>query len=371
MPQVDALLKARSAAIVGGQETEFLKTVDPANAKLVARQRQVFANLQKLGVRQVGFQRETEYVAEEKPESGQGAQAFRVRMLIQLTGIDAAARATPLGYTFAERGGQVVLVSDDDLAQEADRGTYREPWDLGPIEVVRRPGLLIVVPSQERANGVRLANEAAAALPAVRAATRRAQSGILVVALADKRSMSPEWQTGGHPAGAVATPNLAPSKADETILEVVGSRVVINPTERKTAGRLLLAHEFTHVVMAPLGNAAPTWMVEGLAEYVERRLAEQEGDDRPAKKRAELRRTVIPELTVLPIDGTFHGDYGDESYGVSWLIIEHLATTHGLPKVIALYTDQAKGPDTPAHRDQLLQKHLSQTEPQLLTALKK
>jgi hypothetical protein len=293
-------------------------------------------------------------------------------MMMQVAGIDTAPRATLVGYTFAERGGRLLLVDDDDVAAELDRGRYREPWDLGAIEVVRKPGVLVVVPSGEVRNGQRLAQESQAAVPAVRSTTRRAQAGILVIALADKRSMDPEWRTGGHAAGAVAVPNLAPTTADPTVFKAVGSRVVINPDERHAADRFMLAHEFTHAAMSTLGQGAPTWLVEGYAVYVEQHLAEQSGyEEDVADWRDELMSKAIPKLTVLPIDGVFHGDYDEESYGISWIIVEYLATKYGLARVNALYADLAWGSDDPAVREQTLRKHLKISEAALVAAVKK
>jgi hypothetical protein len=293
-------------------------------------------------------------------------------MLVRVAGVDPAPRPTPLGYTFAQRGGRWFLVDDDDLAAEHDRGSYKEPWDLGAIDVVRGPRVLVVVPAGERGNGRRLAREAAAALPAVRSATRRAQARILVIAMKDRRSMDPEWRTGGHPAAAVAVSNHAPRNTAATEFRVVGSRVVINPDKRREAGRFLLAHEFTHAAMEPLGHDAPTWLVEGFAEYVEWRFAARSGFRRGvAEVRRELLREAVPKLTVLPIDGVFHGDYDEESYGVSWLIVEYLVGRYGLAKVGALYADLARGPDDPEVREQRLRKHLKVSEPALLAAVKK
>lgn len=369
--QVDAVLKARASAVLAGRLPQFLEHVDPRNQKLRRQHQQVFTNLRKIGLQQLSYVRETNWVPEKQPQHGAGAQAFRIMMLVRIAGIDPASRATPLGYTFAERGGRLLLVDDDDLATELDRGRYREPWDLGAIEVARKPGVLVVVPSGEGGNGERLAQESRAALPVVQSATRRAQAGVLVVAMADKRSMDPEWRTGGHAAAAVAAPNMAPT-ADPNEFKVIGSRVVINPDERTDADRLLLAHEFTHAAMSPLGYGAPTWLVEGFAEYVELHLAERSGYRQGvAERRDELLREAIPALTVLPIDGVFHGDYDEETYGVSWIIVEHLVTKYGLTTVNALYAELARGADDPIVREQVLRKHLKVSEAALVAAVKK
>ncbi|TCC18030.1 peptidase MA family metallohydrolase [Kribbella speibonae] len=367
-----AILKTRATAVLTGRLSQYLQYVDPANKKLRERDQQVFANLRKLGLARLSYQVDANWAPEVQAQHGPSARAVRVLMLIQVAGIDAAPRATGLGYTFAERDGRWLLVDDDDLAAEADLKAYREPWDLGAIEVVRRPGVVVVAPVGERPNAERLAHESQAAIPIVRSTTRRVQAGILVIAMADNRSMDPEWRTGGHPAAAVAAHNFAPANPEASEFKVVGSRVVINPDQRTRAGRLLLAHEFTHAAMGLLGNSAPTWLVEGFAMYVENRLAAQNGYEQElAAERRTLLREKVSALVVLPIDGVFHGDYDEDSYGVSWIIVEYLVTKYGQAAVNSLYADLARGPDAPAVREQVLRKHLKLSETALVAALKK
>lgn len=369
---IDAVLKARGPAVVAGKLPQYLQHLDPANRKLRQRHQQVFANLRTLGLRQLSFQRDARWAPEPQSQHGPSAHAVRVLMLVQIAGIDPAPRATSLGYTFAQRDGRWLLVDDDDLAKESDLSGYSEPWDLGAIAVARKPGVLVVVPAAERRNGERLARESQAALPAVRTATQRGLAGILVIAMADRRSMHPEWQSGGHPAAAVATPNYSPVDPAATEFKVTGSRVVIHPEWRVKSGRTLLAHEFTHAAMATLGPSTPTWLVEGFATYVQEHLAERSGwEEDVADWREELLSESIPSLVVLPIDGVFHGEYDEDSYGISWIIVEYLVSKYGLATVNALYADLAKGPDNPDVREQVLRKHLKVTETALVAALKK
>jgi hypothetical protein len=369
---VVAVLKARASAVLTGRLPQYLQYVDPGNQQLRQRNQQVFANLRKLGLSKLSYQVDTNWAPEPQAQHGPSARALRVLMLLQVAGIDPAPRATSLGYTFAERDGRWLLVDDDDLAGETDLNAYREPWDLGAIEVARRPGVLVVVPAGERRNGERLASESQFAIPMVRSVTRRTQAGILVIAMSDSHSMSDEWRTGGHPAAAVAVPNFAPANPEASEFKVTGSRVVINPDERTGAGRLLLAHEFTHAAMEPLGDRAPIWLVEGLARYVENKLAANSGyRDEIAEERQELLEEKIPALVVLPIDGVFHGDYDEDSYGVSWVIVEYLVTKYGQAAVNSLYADLARGPDAPAVRKQVLRKHLKVGETALVAAVRK
>ncbi|MEV8374327.1 hypothetical protein AB0P21_16405 [Kribbella sp. NPDC056861] len=366
---IDVTLKARATALQAGQLPQYLATSDPKNAKLVQRDKQVFANLRQIGMKQVSYLRQVSFSPELRPKLGKNARAVRIKMLTQIAGIDPAPRLTQLGYTFVERDGRWLVVDDDD-AESGDRGEGREPWELGEIEVSRGRGVLVISSPGEGENGRRLVREAEAAVPLVRATAKRAQAGILVVAMAAPRSWS-GFETGGHPAGAVAQRNLTPTNAEATEFKVTASRIVINPTERKEADRALLAHEFAHAAMSPLGEGAPTWLVEGYAEYVQYKMLEQSNfSDFVDRERREFRRE-LKALVVLPIDGVFHGDYDENSYGVAWLIVEHLVKTYGQTTVNAFYTELAKGADDPVLRDKALVKYFKLTEPALVAALKK
>ncbi|GAA0952003.1 hypothetical protein GCM10009554_54370 [Kribbella koreensis] len=366
---IDAALKGRAAALQSGTLAQFLSYSDPKNAKLLQRDRQVFANLRLIGAKHVSYLRQLSFSPELRPKLGANARAVRIKMQTQLTGIDPAPRLTQVGFTLAERGGRWLVVDDDD-AEAGDRGPAREPWELGPIEVSRGRGVLVISSPGEEKNGRRLVQEAVAAVPAVQAVTKRAQAGILVVAMAAPRSWA-GLMTGGHPAGAVALRNVTLTNADGTEFKVTGSRIVINPTERKTADRFLLAHEFTHAAMAPLGDGAPTWLVEGSAEYVAYRLLDQSNYSNYVADERRAYRKAVKALAVLPIDGVFHGDYDENSYGVAWLIVDYLVKKYGQPKVNAFYAEVAKGTDDPVLRDQALLKYFKVTDAALVAALKK
>jgi hypothetical protein len=367
LTEIQNMLEARAGALVRGSLAQFLAFTDPANAKLVQRDKQLFANFRKLGVRLVDYQLSPDFTPERRPKLGPTARAFRLATFVQIGGIDPAARYSEVGYTFAKRGGHWLLVDDDDTAAANHDGTL-EPWELGPIEVARGRGVLVVTSPGEGWNGRRLVREAEAAMPSVQTATKRAQAGVLVVAMADRRSF-PQTSIGGEPAGAVAMRNYVATDANLVGFKTIGSRVVINPSERKTTDREVLAHEFTHAAVSPLGENAPTWLVEGYAEYVERHLAERRGQEWVAAARRKLRRTALKSLAAPPNNNVFYDR--EDNYGVSWLIVEYLVNKYGLPEFNALYADLATGLDDPAAHDQTLRKHLKLTGTTLVAAVKK
>ena len=364
---IDAVLRARAAAVTAGRRDEFLGWLDPGNAKLRTSQTTLFANLRTLGLRELSYRRQVPYVPE---PIGKGRYRMRVTMLVKMRGVDAVPRMTVRVYTFAVRADRWRIIAD----APDPRVTAIEPWDLGRrIEVVRRDGVAVIVDAGERAVGVRLAGQSAAALDAVRGIVGRGPTAILVIAVSDRRAMGRVVAAEGRLAVAVARQNLSVADPDNlTAWRITGSRIVVNGAERRRATKYLLSHEFTHAAMAPLGSHTPLWLVEGLAEYTLYTLNERAGnEDWVAEQRARIRRTSIADLTVLPIDGLFRGSYGEDSYATSWYITDYLIRRFGRESVLALFTDLAAATDDPRVREQLFRKHLGLGEDALVAALRK
>jgi hypothetical protein len=366
LTEIQNMLEARAGALVRGSLAQFLAFTDPANAKLVQRDKQLFANFRKLGVRQVDYQLSPNFTSAPRPKLGPTARAFRLATFVQIGGIDPAARYSEVGYTFAKRGGHWLLVDDHDPAAASQDGTL-EPWELGPIEVARGRGVLVVTSPGEGRNGRRLVREAEAAMPSVQAATKRAPAGVLVVAMADRRSF-PETSIEGEQAVAIAESNEVATDANLIGFKSIGGRVVINPSKRKTTDREVLAHEFTHAAMSPLGDGAPTWLVEGYAEYVEWHLAERRGQEWVADERRKVRRTALKSLAAPPNNEVFYDR--EANYGVAALIVEYLVNRYGLARFNALYADLAAGFDDPTAHDRTLRKDLKLTGRTLMAAVK-
>jgi hypothetical protein len=344
----DAILRDRARGILTGRRDLFLARVDPRDAAFRAEQVRFYENLRALRPSELSFLRHT-YWPEPKVQQRHGpeAHAFLVVMRIRIGGIDPAPRVTEVGYSVARRGGRYLLVDDDDIDADLGTGRHREPWDFGPIEVVRSRTVVVVVSRGEGRLGRRLARDAAAVLPTVRRLTGRPLPGVLVAAVNDPRVLGGDLQTGGDSVAAVAVPNLLPvTPRSRSRYRVVGSRIMIQPAFRNKAGRRLLAHEFTHAAWSTSTTRPPTWLVEGFAEYVEMAVARQAGyGARVERRRQKVLAESFPKLRSLPIDGLFHGEYGEDSYGISWVLVQYLADEYGLDRVRAYYADHPYGQD--------------------------
>src|SRR5258705_4189993 len=86
---------------------------------------------------------------------GPASGTFRVSMRYQLIGTRLPEAATDVGYTFTVRSGRLYLVDDNDLNLQLGAG--RMPWDFGPINVIRRPAVMVIVTAGESRLGERIA----------------------------------------------------------------------------------------------------------------------------------------------------------------------------------------------------------------------
>ncbi|TCC66434.1 hypothetical protein E0H73_06020 [Kribbella pittospori] len=372
--EVDAVLARRSAAVLKGDVKGFLAAVDPKQPQLVARQRTLFTNL-----RQFAFTSLTYFVGDERPAPAQIAQygpttfSTRVMMRYQLTGLDAKPVQTDVGYTFVRRGTAWVLVTDNAIDETLSPDGHRQPWDFGPVAVVHRGKVVVVVDRGEKALGDKIAKASQGAVDGVRRHWPRPWNGaVMVVAMSEPQVLSILWTSGAGRGWTVAAKAVSLYDGDpwtQRQTAPVSSRIVVNPAVRKQLDQDLLVHEMTHVATLRLGTRAPLWLVEGIAEYVRAASIEDDPKWTVDPYRKTVRTKYLPSMKVLPGQAEFNAD-GDRAYGQSWWITSYLEDRLGEKKLAALYTDLAQHNTTQAAFATILKKHTGKTAPQLVAAAK-
>lgn len=369
---IDTILLRRAHAVQTGNEAEFLTDVDPANQKLVAAQKVLFANLVEIGFGEVGYsQAEERFSAAVRKAHGSTTYLVRVLMRYQIPKVDVTPVTTELGYTFINRAGRWVLTDDDDLDVDLGPGAHKEAWDLGRIEVHRGPRVLAVVEKGDTKRGQAIMTEAAEGLSEVSAYWPRTWRGsVFVIALdetavRDARFADEDIESAAS-AGSTFSSLPGQDTADGT---VAGAYIVINPNERDRVDEILLSHEITHVATADLGGYEPLWLAEGAAEYVSWRGIEAiSGPGEVAKWEQEVIDDALPALNALPTDAGFYQNSADV-YGVSWLAVRYLVQRMGLQQVEDLYEDLAMHGTDQAARDRILSTRSGLTEATLWTSL--
>jgi hypothetical protein len=369
---VDSILLRRARAVQTGNEALFLADIDPANKKLRAAQKILFANLVEIGFTEIGYsQAEERFNPAVLKAHGSTTYLVRILMRYQIPKVDFTPVTTELGYTFIARGGRWLITADDELDADLGPGAHREAWDLGRIEVQRGPRVVVVVEKGDTERGRAIVNEATEGLAEVTAYWPLKWTGsVFVIALDETEVRDAKFADEDIESAASTGTTFSSLPGEETADgTVAGGYVVINPNERDRVDEILLSHEITHVATADLGGYEPLWLAEGAAEYVSWRGIEAvSGPGEVAKWEQEVVDDAVPQLVALPSDAGFYQNSADV-YGVSWLAVRFLVRRIGLGKVEELYEDMARNGTDQAARDRILLSRTGLTEATLWTSL--
>jgi len=369
---VDTVLLRRAQAVQTGNEALFLADVDPANKKLRAEQKILFANLVEMGFTEIGYsQAEERFNPAVLKAHGSTTYLVRVLMRYQIQKVDFTPVTTELGYTFVARGGRWLITADDELDSDLGPGAHREAWDLGRIEVQRGPRVLVVVEKGDTARGRAIVSEATEGLGEVAAYWPLRWSGsVFVIALDETEVRDARFADEDIESAASTGTTFSSLPGQETADgTVAGGYIVVNPNERDRVDEILLSHEITHVATADLGGYEPLWLAEGAAEYVSWSGIEAvSGAGEVGKWEQEVVDEALPQLSSLPSDAGFYQNSADV-YGVSWLAVRYLVRRIGLGKVEELYEDMARNGTDQAARDRILLSRTGLTEATLWTSL--
>jgi hypothetical protein len=138
---LQALLDARSRAVLAGDRTAWLSTVDPRSAQFRTEQSRVFTNLRSVPFSDWSYT----YAGVAAGPSQQRARALegtawvaRVQAGYRLRGYDTASSLTEQFLTLVERDGRWYVASTSDGA------TAPQPWDLGRVRVVKGSHVLVL-----------------------------------------------------------------------------------------------------------------------------------------------------------------------------------------------------------------------------------
>ena len=345
---VRALLQRRAAAVLARDRDALLDTIDPAATALRARQTGLIDALREVPLSVWIYDLDPSHTqpADRVLDRRYGAWwAPNVSLRYALGGYDAVPTERQQGLTFVWRDGRWFLAADDDFP--AHRTAY-ELWDGGSVVVARGASTLVLShPGNDELVRL-LLGETDAAVPRVSAVwgQRWSQRVVLVVpgSEAELRRLLPDVGDLSQIA-ALATAELTHRGSG---YHPVGDRVLIDPPNFARLGslgrRVVLAHEVTHVASREAtGPAVPTWLVEGLADYVGYRGLGVPLSTSAGELGADVRAGQLPAR--LPADQAFAGNDPAlaQVYEQSWLAVALLARTYGEPALLRLYRTVGSG----------------------------
>lgn len=339
--QITRLLQRRSRAVRAGDLPAFLDDVDPARPAFRARQERYFLNLRELPLRVFGYTLDDGLIT-----LADGRLQAVVEQRLQIRGYDAAPVRTRALLTFRRLAeGAWVLAEDRDRRFERDNDIEPQPWDLMRIEVVSGRGVLGIFDSTSVDAAYRIIaaiedglHEVAEEVP------MRWSERVVVYALSDLRVLaSLDNLPGGDPDRLDGV--AFPVRVAEDSPRLAATRFMLHPRMifRDDAIRSrLVRHELTHVAIGQRDDRVPTWLSEGIAEYVSVR-------DIPARERKISREAL--ELAqagpdALPSDEVFNGEASGANYGLSWFACEYVADTFGAETLWRLLDEMRAGDGT-------------------------
>lgn len=345
--ELRALLVRRAEALRGHDMRAFLADVDETRPKFVELQRRYFENLQELPLAVI------EYAL---PERGittlddSRVQAV-VQQRMQLERFDQVPVATPWHYTFRQREDDTWVLSEvrDPAFEEANR-VDPQPWDLMRIEVEREPGVLGIFDRDSVDAAYDILEAVQDGIEDVSAEVPLSWSrSVVVYALSDI----------GVLAGLDDLPGGDPERLDGVAFPVrsapgarslAGHRFMLHPRmiDRDDAARdRLIRHELTHVAIARRDDRVPTWLSEGLAEYVSVQMIA------PQERRISRDAVTAAEdgIRDLPSDDDFNGPQSGRNYGVAWYACAWIADTLGEETLWRLF-DRMRAGDGTTEREQ-------------------
>jgi hypothetical protein len=343
---VRALLAARSTAVLHHDKAAFLATIDPTAKAFRARQGAVIAALRDVPL--------ASWTYEIDPERGRAhtpaLDALRgtwwspdIVLHYALAGFDPTPTSEPQSLTFVQRAGRWYLAADDDF-DSTDHPTTRDMWDGGPVVVARGAACLVLSHPRSRAFATVLARECDLAVPRVTAVWGTGWSRRVVLVVPDSAAELTRMVPDAGDLSQISAVATAALVGPSYEYHPVGDRVIVNPenfTDLRPIGRrVVLAHEITHVASRrATGPQVPTWLVEGLAEYVGYQGVPLSVRVAASELRADLRRGLLPKH--LPVDTAFNGSRKDlpQSYEMSWLAVVLMAKTYGRAAVLRVYRD--------------------------------
>jgi len=340
--EVRGLLARHARAAREGALPTFLGDVDGSRTAFHARQKHYFRNLQELPLARFGWKVPDGSVT----ETDDGDYRALVTQRMKLRGYDAVPVLTPQALTFTrDDEGRLLLSDDREPGFNEKYGVDPAPWDLERIHVRQGDGVLGIFDEGSLSASDSIVDAVQRGIAAVDAEVPLDWPGTVVVyALSDRRVLESMGNLpGGDPDRLDGV--AFPVRASPSNRELASTRFLLHPRIVDLSGELrdrLVRHEHTHVAPGLRDDKVPTWLSEGLAEYVS---VQPIPTYRRMIARAALARAGAG-VTRLPRNRTFNGPESGAHYGIAWYACEYVAGTYGEDALWRLFDAMRAGKGT-------------------------
>jgi hypothetical protein len=353
---IGAMLAKRGVAVVHHDRDLWMSTIDPEATTFRRQQAREFNNLSDVAFASwsYSFDPDTDQVPSIQSESYDAPtwspSDFSLRY--RLRGFDTAPTNLAQYPTFVLRDGHWYLASLNDFA-ERDQVSSLDLWDFGPVRVLRTKRVLALGHPGSDALMSEVAAEVASDIPRVdRVWSRHWARRVVVLVPATQHELGVVVGDNGDlshiAAVASAEVQSAPGKPNP-----VGDRIGINPAnwpKLSPLGRqIVLTHELTHVATrAYTGAAAPSWLVEGFADYVGYLGSGVPATVAAQELAADVRAGRTPKS--LPVDAQFNGASRRlaQAYEGAWMACRLIVARWGQRALDRFYATVGTSEDKPS-----------------------
>lgn len=278
------------------------------------------------------------YIDESGGLDADGSWPAEIAVTWRYAGFDQAAARTEVTMRFRETGSAVVV---SGIGAEALRTPV---WMSGPVQVRRTARTLVVA-----ASGLPIGRYAALAVRAVPvvAEVLPAWKPRLVVEVPPDRTAL-ERALGVDP-GYYSQIAAVTGSADGSTAPGSPVHVYVNPDVFDALGpsgqAVVLDHEATHVAGNGPASRAPTWLIEGFADYVALRDTTLPLTKTAAQIAQQVRRHGAPKALPGPADFDPRQPHLGAVYESAWLVCVTLAERGGEAALTRYYTAVSAGSD--------------------------
>jgi hypothetical protein len=351
--QEQRILDQRARAIRDHDLGLFLKRVNHQDAGLMARQRRYFRNLVQLPLDRFSYQVtagqwDDVHVAK---SWGEDVHIPRVRLTMQLRDFDAVPVQRTVGFVFSFKNGRATLVADRTSSGKQLFSGTPAPWDLTAITVRTAPGVLGIFDRRTTDSAATVVAAVSDGIDQLDRALPFTWSGrVVVYSVTDPRVLASFRDVPGGAIdhlGAMTFPTYAEGERSQ----VASTRMLLMPSS-VAAGQPFLGritrHELSHVAIGVRDDGSPTWVSEGIAEYLGAREV-------PVRERIipteALRRAQTIDAT-MPASKDFNDSDQEWHYALSWMACDYIADTFGESRLWELIDAMHNGGEGTSDADQ-------------------
>lgn len=257
-----AVVRALDEALRARDKTAFLSLIHPSAKEFANHQERWLDNIAKLPVSDLAVRAGD--LASMTALQDSGKITLPVFVTMRLRGYDERPATTEYRYTFVRALNGDLLVSDDGTTYSSFKTPH--PWDNREIMVRRNARVLGIFDEKTVGRAPATIASISAALEVVDGWVPQ-WSGRAVAYVVDdpdtlgQLSLMSEKNTGG-----VAFPVYTERNSEK----LAGYRFIVRPglVDDPIDAGYVFRHELTHVALADLDDQSPTWLTEGVADYI-------------------------------------------------------------------------------------------------------